>query len=673
MSELSAAIETACMETAPATRWTTFFNEWLRRERGWLFVFRVGLQVTDLQIAEFLSLVGIHATNPSSKRPIQLHSLDGYKQAMLKALDVVHDDPDRRAQFLARYGKFLEESVALHFFESSCVVYAPPTVQLAVSSICLESGYIASAGPLIYARPIWRATQAEFEPALRDYLAYPAAPTTPESLPCQLIINSFALHSQAESTANLTIASESQRLHADKMIFGGKPLFDVMESVCHNLATFGVDVKPVASSGQIDPSTYEPLWLLADTPSTPSGECDRRTRHYLCYAAKYIVDNPTALFDESKPAWKSQTTLPHSFTGALINIARRHSPPEATYCDPFCGTGTLAIELERVIPNPVARCGDTSAMAALMYQVNRDFFAMSVDALHTLKAHVAGLHGEFLAGMSAPRSRSRAHKLFHRLNDKQRMAAAAVLPSDSDMPPGVRGELDVSQDDCVELARLPFNEQVAFFLLLRQTPHPQDHFAERSQALRDACKAFCTQLDSLIAIKGWHSDTGVRRNAMDPRSRSLVRRLCVNRLLKPRSAEVLNALIVRTADATRLDPNTVDIVICDPPYGVNEGMSPHSLEALFDAFFCAVLGAIRDRGQLMLCLPAETYTGQNLPLCTYAPLIAHQLHATARACGKLLFHFADNLPAPFDRSTYYWESSRSLRRCVLHYRVLTHP
>lgn len=79
---------------------------------------------------------------------------------------------------------------------------------------------------------------------------------------------------------------------------------------------------------------------------------------------------------------------------------------------------------------------------------------------------------------------------------------------------------------------------------------------------------------------------------------------------------------------------------------------------------------LRSRGHLILCLPAQSYTGRDLPLCTKGDLIVNQVLTKAQKLGKEVILPGRNIPRSDFSPPYYWEADRALRRTILHFQFI---
>jgi hypothetical protein len=124
-------------------------------------------------------------------------------------------------------------------------------------------------------------------------------------------------------------------------------------------------------------------------------------------------------------------------------------------------------------------------------------------------------------------------------------------------------------------------------------------------------------------------------------------------------------------DALDLPADEYDVIIGDPPYGFNTTNDVRELARLYRRFARVALLALRDGGDLMLCLPERSHSGRYSPAFTHRALVLQQLFVAAGEVERQLL-------VPHDRvggadgvfeSDYYWESHRALRRSILHVQV----
>jgi 23S rRNA G2445 N2-methylase RlmL len=126
---------------------------------------------------------------------------------------------------------------------------------------------------------------------------------------------------------------------------------------------------------------------------------------------------------------------------------------------------------------------------------------------------------------------------------------------------------------------------------------------------------------------------------------------------------------VAQKDARELPADSLDVIICDPPYGFNTTEDQTGLADLYSEFLHSAVMALRDKGHLVICLPAESYTGRNLPYCTRSNIVANQVLVKARELRKEIYRPARSVPNSVCLPPYYWKSEKALRRTILHFRI----
>jgi tRNA G10 N-methylase Trm11 len=125
-------------------------------------------------------------------------------------------------------------------------------------------------------------------------------------------------------------------------------------------------------------------------------------------------------------------------------------------------------------------------------------------------------------------------------------------------------------------------------------------------------------------------------------------------------------MLLSSFDARNLHPDSIDLIICDPPYGFNTTEDDGKLADLYSEFIDKAISSLRRQGQLIICLPGESYTGRNLAYCTKSDLVSRQIILKAHQQGRIAYRPAQSLPYSFT-APYYWELERALRRTILHF------
>jgi len=120
-------------------------------------------------------------------------------------------------------------------------------------------------------------------------------------------------------------------------------------------------------------------------------------------------------------------------------------------------------------------------------------------------------------------------------------------------------------------------------------------------------------------------------------------------------------------DARNLEPDSNDLVICDPPYGFNTTENEDELAELYSEFIEKAIISIKPFGQLIMCLPYESFTGRSLPYCTKKDLVSRLIIIKAHQLNRLIYSPSLSYPQAFHLPPYYWESDKALRRVIIHF------
>lgn len=113
-----------------------------------------------------------------------------------------------------------------------------------------------------------------------------------------------------------------------------------------------------------------------------------------------------------------------------------------------------------------------------------------------------------------------------------------------------------------------------------------------------------------------------------------------------------------------------DVIVTDPPYGINTQENPHALADLYTRMIRNMLLALGHGGQLVLCLPEVTRTGQHVAYYTQKDVVIQQVLHTANELNMDVEGIdVGSVPRQTQlyRPPYYWESEKALRRSILHF------
>lgn len=660
--------------------WEIFFRLWFRDNGTPLyFLFKKNLGVTNTQYVELFSLLTIHSTcdfNDKAAEPkLLFYSTDHIKTTFSDAMATLLEDYAGNEiviqKFSKRYIDVFGATVAVDMFYGSCAIFLPRGVKTDVEKLVFDSGYIHSAGRSIYVRNIKKAKKQELMNSLREY-------TLKEQIndPVPFVVYSHEDFSAFDKDHSdlMDRGIEQCKIYIEKMSMGS----DRLSSIINEL---GVSFKekffvPKAGDYRQEHNFKQgkSVWLISDR-SISNGQLKNpgSNRYYVCYEQFLKDDSPFFFFDENKPAWKSHTTMPHSLTAALLNTAR---PLSATslICDPFGGTGTTWFEVKRLQLENEIRVSDLSPAAVLLIKDNSAFFGMSSEKLQkildSIKSCVPTLApaNQILLGFDSQEAIDH-YSVVRKLID--------ILKSEQ---PNEDQEFSLSADFIDRLEALPLLTRFLFYIGLRAELRFQSAFKRKSSTFEVAFKKsqekLIEQINIFIDLK---KEVELHLINHPQQDRSYIKSVGnYSYKLTPTSifSRWLNIdnMIVKEVkhsfDARELRPNSCELIICDPPYGFNTIEDEEELANLYSEFLDKAIAALIPKGQLILCLPSESYTGKSLPYCTRTDLVSRQIIIKAHRQHRTVYSVSKSVPTIGFNPPYYWEAEKALRRSILHFRLL---
>jgi len=99
------------------------------------------------------------------------------------------------------------------------------------------------------------------------------------------------------------------------------------------------------------------------------------------------------------------------------------------------------------------------------------------------------------------------------------------------------------------------------------------------------------------------------------------------------------------------------------------------LAELYSQALMVIVDAPKSGGQLVLCLPDQSYTGRAIPFFTHELFVQRQIQVIAERLGREVTKVPvePRQPRASPEAPYYWESERALRRAILHLRITDLP
>lgn len=659
-------------------KWDIFFKKWFRDFGCPLFfLFKKNLAVTNTQYVELFSLLTKYCTREIEMKvqhKLLFYTTEHIKTSFSEVLSSILEDYDPKddrklVHFAKQYHEIFNATVAVDMLFGSCAVFLPPGVKVELDRIVFDSGYIHSAGKSLFIRNIVKSKKADFLNTLEEFLK-----NNPSDQLIPFVVYSHEDFSDFDQQASDLIFKgiEQCKIFVEKMNMGSFRLSTIIKEL-QTSEKFRTRLLVPEAGNYIQKHKFKgksTLWLISDR-SISSNQLKNpgQGRYYICYEQEFKNDSPFFYFDENKPAWKSHTTIPHSLAAALINSSRMYLN-HGRIADPFGGTGTTWFEAKRLNLENEVICSDLSPITQLLVHDNLEFFLLNEKDLKLLKQELKTCIPE----KALPPKQLSIYEDVE--NPSIYRAATALLnklivgqePEDQ--------EYEFSQGFVDELGTYPFPTRIAFYVALRAKLRFHSGFTRNSitfeTAFTNSLKKLVDQINMFIELRddiSENKDLDLRRYFFAiPGTYSS--KLIPSLLFRKLDSFLSKAEVISSKNALELEKSSCDLIICDPPYGFNTNQEILSLSELYWQFIEIAIDALRPHGQLIVCLPAESYTGRDLPYCTRSDLVSREIILKAHEKGRKVYRPAISIPNTALTPPYYWESDKALRRSILHFNFL---
>lgn len=664
-----------------------FFRVWMKEDgNAYYFLFHKNLRITNMQHAELMSLVTTYTYDKTTRRPvrtIQLVATGDFisrVQALWDAVPSVggSEEFEGRANWFAKtYAHLLYHTIVVDPFFGSSSIHLPPHLDLHLDVICGMSGYIHSCGRNVFVRNVSKARLTHFSKAMIRYLER-HGPTKGDRLFFSVYAHEDFSATDRQRAALWKDGLDDVKIHIDKAHMSDRSMVDVVKHLRANFSAKLDVAEPDNFRKKVGALRERTIWLVSDYGIQrligESGEerLERASRrYYICYDQLYDNKNPFHIFDENKPAWIAHTTIPHTLMGAMINVTVPDwESSAARIADPFIGSGTTWLETWKFL-NVSLITGDKSDIAVGAARDNAFFFSLPPDDLQLLVKIIDAV-AELIEDPSASAShmkglKSTAQKRARQLS--KRVAAWERLDvSDSAVSSELAGEDD-------------YTAKVVFYIAIRA--HRRHAQALRREELTWT-DAFLKEAASLVAQIEKYIEIATRREL----------RSTLNTALSVCEGDYSNSVTIarrrlddfaayaeenppQEADAADLEGlarqnGGFDLIVTDPPYGFNTDEDAAALARLYVDVLRAAVRALKNGGQLVVCVPEMSTIGKDPSAFTHRTVIAHQIIAFAAEAGREVVAPCRTVPSPrlLFHPPYYWASERALRRSILHFRIV---
>ncbi len=664
-----------------------FFRNWFGTNGSSLFfLFKKNLRVTNIQFGELFALLRsyLHCTQTGrSMRDVQFLTGGRFQHVVQELVRSLTPSTELGTgkdlvQLSNLYASLLRSTLVVEPFQGSCAVYLPPLLGLDLAVVCGLSGYIHSCGYAIFVRKANDSTPEAFVGAVSAHLDRVLSERSPRAFFAVYAHEDFTRYDR-EGESELRDGLDDVKVHIEKYYMGSLRLVEVLKWMSEQLRDRIVIPQPGYYKrhgefrDQAGVDQTRTIWLITDRPLVESTGVSGPERYFLCYDQLYSNENPFHVFDENKPAWKAHTTIPHTLAGAMINVSRPWWPEGATdkIADPFVGTGTTCLECLK-FTETVTEGSDLDGSAALLMNDNLAFFSGTPEeiewAFYTMdavgKCLESGLDPKDLdvlvAGQSVMQAYSWAVDLIDRLQQS-----------------GLAGKEDLAPWAVEEIQRKTLFERLFFYVARRTVVRNVAAFERGSH---DWATAYCKE----AAILARQTKDLLRKRRAETERRVDTRGYlsifqgtyslaCSAHSDRLRAAQggADGTVCVNCLDACALPERTFDVVIADPPYGFNTDEAPADLAHLYSCFLTSMIRALKDEGQLVICLLDRSHTGRQSLFFTNKEVVIQQILVKAEEEGFEVIMPTGRVPEPAERfkPPYYWESIRALRRAILHFRL----
>ena len=394
---------------------------------SYFFLFWKNLGVTNISLAELLSLIRTFSRNRKTgdQLLIDFSSTKNYKSFFRNLWESIflyipapsatnsipefpHDEVERAVDALIKFHEeFFLRTIIVDSYYTSVVVHIPPSIRVDTRSVTVQSGYVHSSGAALYFRNIEKAEQRAIIEILSEYFAL-----HPNK---KFFITPYAAEFfspfEHESSASIRNGLDGVRIQLGKHYIEQEQLLNFLmrlealfpQSLCTpgGATDYSYERRISLRDGATSDCT---IWFVTDYGITIDDihRAVHRSReiYIVIYAQYYFNNNQLTIYKERKPAWFQSTTLPHTLSAAMINIARHYSDLKRSVAiqlilDPFCGTGTTLFDAYVRFPGAAVVGLDSNPLVPLLVRHNASFFANAEEVpplLSTIKSIEARIH-----------------------------------------------------------------------------------------------------------------------------------------------------------------------------------------------------------------------------------------------------------------------------------------
>jgi 16S rRNA G966 N2-methylase RsmD len=674
-----------------------FFKEWYYEHgNAYLFTFKNHLGVTDLQYAELYSLIKQYTTTDiKHDKPVTdilFHGSQDFKKTFQEIVDAFIEGSNAKTginwdSFTELYESLLNNSVILDARYGSCTLLLPPTLHLKLSQVCAQSGYIDSCGKQIYAKRIDKARSSKLIDRLSSYLLARISKTDRRPAVGKIKFGLWAFENFLKNELNEK-GIEALKIYAHKVKIGNEKISTVVNKIRDDVPFLRDHLEFGIESNETTDGT---IWILQDRSIDYKSNDNHvgNKRYLLCYHQFFKNCNPLHIFNENKPAWVAPITIPHSLLGAMVNITRPWSS-ETLIHDPFCGTGSLILEMLKD-DQSIATGSDNAVETTFLFKDNISFLSDEniIYYNNVFLSHIINNQNKpfVLKNLLEFKNCQETLKIdqFYEERIEEYITPALSLflkivneTEHFDFEKGAVPEYDFSKS-LPALEKLDIKARLVFYITLRAQKNKSDAHSDdcffSTEFIKEAVKLHSqfSIYRKWIRLKKTEQHHPVLTDVLTKQKHSKFTQLSVSPSTLQNSYALCESRVKQNdaADDAAYEDGSFDVVVTDPPYGFNTDEESLKLAKLYNDFLKVWIKKIKPKGHLVICLPQETYNGQALPFCTNASLVTSTIISAAAQLGKQIILPARVMPSysPGLKPPYYWKSDKVLKRVVLHFQI----
>jgi len=646
--------------------------------------------------------------------------------------DAINQTVDRIIEF---HGAFFQRTIIFDTYFTSVLVHIPLSLKVDIGSITIRSGYVHSSGLALYFRNIEKAETSGFETRLEKFLALRNK---------KLFVTPYAWEFfgpfEDESATSIRNGLDGVRIHLEKHHFGNQFFLNFL-AILQNDFPDSVYIPPGVKTyteereeARSDKKCADDctIWFVTDSGFSfdRAGVTSKNKMMYLiAYAQSHLNFNQLNIFKERKPGWLASTTLPHTLSAAMVNIARhqwrlnrterserKDAPVRETpvIIDPFCGTGTTLFDaLLRFDSSAIIGLDREPLMPALV-RMNLELMTLPhghVDEIHSDLRSIhnwlenflnqnrpAGLLKEARKQTTPPTKHVPASSFAYCLNLLLIELQSGDEISDLSVKRTESAGFSHSVVDRLDAPDFPFDLKLYFYLQWRALR--RNTFSFRSEARSPTMILRILMAEVQQSVHEFHALLRLlTREVVRDRSpfQERIGLYSTEGAIHPEffrhsdaqptvvaeddiSKQLVGGLrpgltLSRVTDSIQLLQRlggTADIIITDPPFGFNAfEANIGDMQSLYARMIPTLVDALKPWGQLLLSLPAYAKNGKQIPFYQTRESVIKQIIATVESKGRKIVRSVETVPGAREmfQPPWYWGTASTIERRVVHFVV----